>query len=295
MIKWITILFTLSSFMPVFANGICHIKSSSRIVIVDSKKISFNDIASAENCSNNTKIRFLELISSASGTLRSDMVKNDFREKVRITPRTIQINTMADILGNRFETYDKWIWTNIKFVSGKSAIRLSRNEKVEFNCDFCKSLGEKSINMIVVDPIKSSNHTEWFNASLKVEAVALVSNVDLQVGQEELTPSAFVKKKVLTTKPENFFTNSNKLVFYKLTRPLQKGDSLKFNYLTPANLVRQGRAATIVLNNSSMSLSGKAMPLANGKIGELIQLRNPKSKKVMIGKVIDFNKVVIEL
>lgn len=295
MIKWFTILFTLSSLTPVLANGICHIKSSSRIVIVDSKKIAFNDIASAENCTNDTKIRFLELISSASGTLRSDMVKNDFPEKVRITPRTIRINTLGTILGNRFNTYDKWVWSDIKFVSGKSAIRLSQNEKIDFNCDFCKNLGEKSINMIVVDPIKSSNRTEWFNASLKVETTALVSNADLQVNLEGLTPGVFVKKKVLTTKPENFFTNSSKLVFYKLTRPLQKGEPLMFNHITPANLVRQGRAATIVLNNSTMSLSGKAMPLANGKIGELIQLRNPKSKKVMVGKVIDFNKVVIEL
>jgi len=295
MLKALTILITVLGMTPVLANGICHIKSSSRIILVDTKKLAFSDIAKAENCSTDTQIRFLEMISSASGTLRADMIKGNFPEKVKITPRTIRINTLSSLLGTHFNTFDKWAWTDVKFVSGKSALKLKRNEKVDFNCDFCKNLGDKSINMVVVDPIASTNKTEWFNASLKVEATALVANTDIQVNMDGLAPSSFIEKKVLTSKPENFFTNANKLVFYKLTRPLQKGEVLMFNHITPANLVRQGRAATIVLSNSTMSLSGKAMPLSNGKIGEQIQLRNLKSKKVMLGKVVDFNKVVIEL
>ncbi len=295
MFKLLAILITFSTINPVFANGLCHIKSSSRIILVDSKKLAFSDIAKAENCKPETQIRFLEMISSASGSLRADMIKENFSEKVKITPRVIRINTLNTILGNRYNTFDKWVWTDIKFVSGKSAIRLTQNEKLDFNCDFCKNLGNKSINMVIVDPLKASNRTEWFNASLKVEATALVSNDDIQVTADGLNPASFIEKTILTAKPENFFTNKSKLLFYKLTRPLQKGEPLMFNHITPANLVRQGRAATIILKNSTMSLSGKAMPLSNGKIGEIIQLRNQKSKKVMVGKVIDFNKVVIEL
>lgn len=295
MFKLLSVLFTFSVLNPVFANGTCHMNSSSRIVLVDTKKLAFNDIASAENCSTDSQIRFLEMISSGSGTLRADMIRENFPEKVKITPRLIRIDTLSSILGNRYSTFDKWVWTDIKFVSGKSAIKMTQTEKLDFNCDFCKNLGNKSINMVIVDPIKSTNRTEWFNASLKVEAIALVSNADIQVTMDGLNPGVFEEKKVLTSKPENFFTNKSKLVFYKLTRPMQKGETLMFNHITPANLVQQGRAVTVVLSNTTMNLSGKALPLSNGKIGEIIQLRNPKSKKVMVGKVIDFNKVVIEL
>ncbi|MCO4792643.1 MAG: flagellar basal body P-ring formation protein FlgA [Bacteriovoracaceae bacterium] len=281
--------------VPANAAGICHIKSSAKIVIVDGDRLSFNDIATAENCKDKSKIKFLEVISSSNGTLRSSMVKKEFPENIKITPRRIQISTMRQTLGNHFETFNKWVWTDIKFLAGKSAIKMNQNERLEFSCDFCKTLGSKSINLIIVDPIKSSNRTEWFKASLKVETMAIVPKTDLQISNDGITPSQFESTRVLTTKPESYFTNKEKLVFYKLTRPLPKGEPLKFNHITPSNLVRQGRAATVILKNKTMNLSGKAIPLGNGKFGEMIQLRNPRSKKVLVGKVVDYNKVVIEL
>lgn len=273
----------------------CRIKSSSRILVVDSKKMSFNDVATAENCSDKSKIKFLELIGSSKGTLRTSIFKSEFLEKVKITPNRIQISTLTEVLASHFNTYEKWLWSELKFISGKSAVTLSLSENIQFSCDFCKTLGSKNINMVIVDPLKSSNRTEWFRASLKVKAKALVANADISISNEGIAPDLFVTKEVLTDKPENFFTNREKLVFYRLTRPLQKGDILEFNTLTPANLVRQGRMATVVLKNTNMNLSGKAIPLGNGKLGEIIQLRNPISKKIMVGRVTDFNKVVIEL
>jgi len=37
------------------------------------------------------------------------------------------------------------------------------------------------------------------------------------------------------------------------------------------------------------------MPTRSAQFGESIELRNPNNNKIMAGKVVDYNKVVIEL
>ena len=72
-------------------------------------------------------------------------------------------------------------------------------------------------------------------------------------------------------------------------QPIKKDDFIQHN------LVTAGRHTNVIFKSKGINLSLNALPLEYGKFGQDIRLRNPKSNKIIIGKVTDFNTVLVEL
>ena len=87
----------------------------------------------------------------------------------------------------------------------------------------------------------------------------------------------------------------DKIIFFKPTKTLKKGVPLLKRNLVPVKLVRSFAPVKIILSNKGIKLSGIAIAKKGGHYGEVIPLKNKKGKRIIFGKIIDFNKVKIEL
>jgi flagella basal body P-ring formation protein FlgA len=64
--------------------------------------------------------------------------------------------------------------------------------------------------------------------------------------------------------------------------------------IQPVNLVSYGTPVKLILKNSNINLSKSAMPARSAQFGDTIEIQTANNKKIL-GRVIDYNKVVIEL
>jgi flagella basal body P-ring formation protein FlgA len=49
------------------------------------------------------------------------------------------------------------------------------------------------------------------------------------------------------------------------------------------------------MNSGVIKLNGSATPMRAGRLGEVIQLKTINSKKIIIGRITNFNEVEVEL
>lgn len=273
----------------------CEIQSYHRIIKTENEKLSFNQIAKKSDCPQAVKLKFLNALQSSKGLVRVDTLSEELGIKATITPNRIRVESLEELLLDKYNLDSKWSFRKIKSIGKTPLLTLNEYENIQINCRDCTSPGNKNIKITITDPLKGNKKSLWLESKLLLRSYALVSKGDFMVDNKPLLAGSFDFKEVFTENPENFFTKTTNLAFYKLNKPLRKGSPLLFSDITPVSLVKNGQMTTIILKSNALMLEGKAIPMKNGQLGDMIQLRNVKSNRIIIGKVVDFNKVVIDL
>ena len=85
------------------------------------------------------------------------------------------------------------------------------------------------------------------------------------------------------------------LKFYKLNKPLRPGELLRQSDLNPINLVKAGSKTEVIIENELIKLKTYGISRNNGGVGEFVEVFHPQKNKKYQGKVIDLNKVLVEL
>jgi flagella basal body P-ring formation protein FlgA len=85
------------------------------------------------------------------------------------------------------------------------------------------------------------------------------------------------------------------LAFYKTNKPLKAGEILKTADLNAINLVKAGLKTEVVLENQMIRIKTQGISRSNGTIGELVEVYHPQKNKKYQGRVVDINKVLVEL
>jgi len=247
------------------------------------------------NCNQEIQNRFLSTIENLEGVINAKRLQVMISDVLEIHPQKIEIISLENHLRERLGITNKKFIRNLKFTRPRRYIAIDKHHNLTVSCDACEFLGHKNIKLTISSVNSSDNQYLWATFDLHIQSHALKAKSPLRVTNEPVTADDFEKKLVFTQHPERFFLKENALKYYKLNRNLRQGEVLEFNALSPVHLVRPGTLVSIELNENGVKLSGKALPTRAGKLGEIIQLINQKSKRPILGKVVDYNKVVVEL
>ncbi|MBK23922.1 MAG: flagella basal body P-ring formation protein FlgA [Halobacteriovorax sp.] len=293
-----SILFSFSSFGNTKS---CKIDSFEKIYYLPNPN-GFNskEIIKRSDCPLDVKRKFNRQIYKSSGSLTSNIINSISEIKnsgytVELTPNRIQVINLKNEFQKQFNLRKDWTFGKLKMLNKKSAIGLDLESSLSLSCELCHTTGEKNIALEVRNPIKGFSKTHWVQGTVFISTKALIPVRSLSASEPQLSPSLFKKELINVTRPEQYFTNIEQLVFYKLNKSLPEGTGLKFTDLTPINLVSAGIPTKVVLKSGGLVLNGTGIPSQSGKFGEIIKLRNPKTKRMIIGKVVDFNKVLVDL
>ncbi|MDO9181242.1 MAG: flagellar basal body P-ring formation chaperone FlgA, partial [Bacteriovorax sp.] len=235
-----------------------------------------------------------------NGTVGIDFLKReiskDFKDlSIEITPKkltTMEINsTFRDQLTNDTNLY----FLNSKSLNGLQALGLVEGEQLKINCESCNSFGEKNIKIDITNPIQNSVRTLWFSSRIMAKIKVFKAKRNLSFQQGHLTTEDFYAEDIYSGNPDNALTTLENIYFYKSNKTILQGAVVSNLDLQPVNLVNYGTPVTVTLKNQNINLQRTAMPVRSALFGEVIELRNPNSNKIIAGKVVDYNKVVIEL
>lgn len=283
------------------ANEVCHLKTYAQVFHSGSAdQVGLSDFITETTCPSEVQKKFKEIAFSFKGPLYNDYLLKNFSEElsnfdVELEPRKIEVSSIEDLLKKSIDLPKNWGWSDIRILNQAQILLLTSQEKIALKCTNCQNSGSKNIEVTITNSLSGVARKEWINATIVIKAKALVAKVSLAVNNQPLSANDFEIKTVESVRPERFFTDAENLPYFKLNKPIAQGTALENTDITPINLVTTSHPVQVIFKNNDMVLSGVAQALRAGKMGETIQLRNPSSQKTILGKVIDFNKVLIEL
>jgi len=291
---FLTILFSISTWSKP-----CKIEVHPKNYIISDNIAQLSKaIIKKSTCSHAINSEFIRFIITTKGSVSSSQISRIFRtlseKSVQISPKRITIHKLENYLTERISFSKNWYIRELKSSTRKSVISLKSDENLTIECPNCNYPGSKSIRLVVQNPVHNKSSYHMLNAKLQIKTMALVLRGIIQVDNQPLSKLMFKKKQVFVDNPANIFTNLNALHFYKVNKPIN-GTALLLSDLTSVSLVKAGTPTKIYLKTGSISLSSMATPMRSGKFGDIIQLRSISNKKIIVGKVIDYNKVAIEL
>lgn len=293
-------LFLLTFFISISAwSKPCQIDIHPKSYLLTSSTILLSkSIIKKSTCDNSINSEFVRFIIDTKGNTSGKQISKVFssllNKKVLIKPNRISIYKLEDYLTERLSFSKSWYIREIKVPNNLAAITLNDNEHLNIDCPTCNYPGNKSIRIVISNSMKGTNTYHMLNAKLQVKTTALVPRGIIKIDNQPLSESMFREQEIYTDTPARLFTNKKTLGFYKVNKSINSR-AILINDLVPVSLVRAGVPTKVVLDNGVISLKSTATPMRSAKFGETVQMRSLKGNKIIVGKVIDYNKVSVEL
>lgn len=271
----------------------CEVVSPERIY-KDSlaKDYDFRKVLTFNNCSSDQMQKTLSFFSDFQGDLHPRLLEQEAAVQLSNPVRIISLNQAITSLG-QFEPGQFFRETAI--LQGQHVLTGSQTSSLQVECNQCSGLGEKTLAIKLYDSLSGQYSSAWVRGKLQVKSNALKATKVLNLRSKSLSPRDFKEEEVFTSHPQRFFQDVSQIAFYKLTRNKNKGEALLQSDLTPLYLVRVGNPVSVNLNHKGVKLEAQAIASQSGHLGQTIRLKNAKTKKTIIGKVVDFNQVEVEL
>lgn len=303
------IFFILLSFLKVHAQSagelphasICSVELFSKIYRLESNQSLFNsDIVHKTNCDSSISTKISQLISNSSGTVGAEFLKRELAKdfnttKIEITPRKLSLLELNLVLRDQLTNGSNLYFFNLKSLNRINTISLLEDEQIKASCESCNGFGEKNIKIDIASHLQGSTRTLWFSSKIMAKVKVFKAKRSLSFQQNHLEVEDFYADEIFTASPENTLTTLVNINFYKVNKNILQGSVISNLDLQAVNLINFGTPVNVRLKNQNINLQRTAMPTRSALYGEVIELRNPNNNKTIAGKVVDYNKVVIEL
>lgn len=275
----------------------CEVSAPERLILTS--KVSphdFSKVLTYKSCETDIQIQLNKLLTDFRGMVNTKVVQTETGIKNIKLKNQFFIQSLIEYINRRHPLQENWRFIEANFVALKNHILpLKKGQSLSFSCQTCNTPGIHNSYIVLENPLKATGLREWLQVKIGIKVKALVSNHTISVDNKPLRENQFSNKEVYSFEPDQLFTNTVNLPYYKLNKALPQGSLVKFSDLSPINLVKLGMPVQIIFKQGNLSLHSTAKASQAGRLGDLIQLRNIKNNKTIIGKVINFNTVEIEL
>ena len=289
--KQLLLIFILSFTALAYGQEKCTIESYKSIIKIN--KILDESIIKNSNCSSEIQSQFLKFISAADGEVNaryaSIYFQSEFNTQVTLAPKKIGVHNLSKFLEEQLSLSENLTIDKVSSLYSRASLNLKSASQIKVSCTNCSTPGDKNILLNI------AGNKHWVSASLKTLRKAYILNSDINFFQKDISRNQIRAKVIKDNGATNLFTDIKNLPFYRITRNLRKNDVLRVSDLAPKTIIQMGQKVQVLLKSKNLQLKLSAVAKRSGKLGDIIQLYNPKSKKDIQAKVINFNKAIIEL
>ena len=228
-----------------------------------------------------------------------DAVKNELQKdfadiQLNFATTKLSLLNLHSALRDQLLPNTNLFFTQARSLNGLSTLGLVDGEQIRAICDSCQSFGEKTIKIDITNIVSNTNRALWFSSKIMAKIKVVKASRGISFQQKNLDPKDFYFDEVLTMNPDNVLTSLDNISFYKTNKTIMQNSIVSNLDLQAVNLVNYGTPVMVTLKNNTISLQKSAMPIRSARFGESVELKGPNNKNIT-GKVVDFNKVVIEL
>lgn len=296
MIKlFLSLLITILLAPDAFAN--CLIKTEKTIIVLDSRNLSSSDIVTESDCPEKIITAFVQFVRDFHGTVSSLYLNEALKEErindeILLSPSKITVTQVDKALLGTENTLKKLAETRL--IAQKRAILI--DGPVEITSDLeTNTLGFKSFKLHINDLIQKRTSTLFAQAKLQELTKVFRAKQNLALSTRELESNQFDSAVIYSETPERYLQSTDEINFYRPTKPIAANSYLQTTDIIAKELVTTGRPTKVRFKNGALNLEMLAIPLTQGKIGDSITLRHPKSNRKIVGKVTGHNSVVVEM
>ena len=229
----------------------------------------------------------------------SDFLKKELQKdfpdlNIIFLNKRLSLMDLNSVLKDQLLANSNLYFSQARSLNAVSSLGIIEGEQIRAICDSCQNFGEKNIKIEISNVVSNTNRTLWFVSKImaKVRVVKAKRNISFQ--EKALNANDFYFEEVMTMSPDNALTTLDNISFYKSNKTIIQNAIVSNLDLQAINLVNYGTPVSMTLVSQNISLQKIAMPLRSARFGEVVELKGLNNKNIA-GKVVDFNKVVIEL
>lgn len=251
----------------------------------------------AQNCDEKTLDELHQIVTGLEGRIASFQLMEFMKAKgheIQIFPQSVLIQQFSTLIRDQLILPTGVQVKKTYSVDMLGILVLPAGDKVQVSCSSCLFGNLQPLNVTILG-FDGTSRSMIVKADFKkmVKAFKLITPV---ASFSSLTDgNLFVEEYIESIPHTDLVTDRETLRFYKTNKPLRTGDILKFSDLNAINLVKAGLKTDVVLENQMIRIKTHGISRGNGTIGELVEVFHPQKNKKYLGKVVDLNKVQVDL
>lgn len=274
----------------------CEVILPSNLLVIGPEFTSRNPYQS-NNCDAAVLKEVHEILLDVDGRIASFQMEEMLKSKGHntiVSPSSIQVQQLKTIIREQLTLPSGTQVYETRSSTTAPIMALSTGDRIEVSCLNCLFGMQQPLNF-TVNSFDGTKHSHFANADFKkmVRAYRLISATP---SFSDLNHSLSLTEAYVEAIPHtDLVTEVDNLRFYKTNKPLKAGDLLRRSDLNALNLVKAGLRTEVILENSLVRIKTQGISRGNGAIGETVEVFHQEKNKKYQGKVVDINKVLVEL
>jgi flagella basal body P-ring formation protein FlgA len=273
----------------------CEITLPEQILLFERRLNNFK--IEHTGCSFEAQTDFNAIINDLEGKVASFQLKELMLAKgheVIIKTSSIKVQHLTNLVRDQLHLPAGVEVKNGKTMIGDTFIVLGNGDEIQLECSSCL-LGSQQNMKLSITAFSGEKKTVYLQADFikMVKAYRLLAPLssfsqlrDISVFKEETVPSI---------PHTDLITDLNELKYYQTNKPIRAGELLRRSDLSATDLVKAGLKTEVILETPGIRIKTQGISRSNGAIGELVEVFQPQKNKKYQGKVIDLNRVLVEL
>lgn len=273
----------------------CEITLPDQVVLFEKKLNNFKFQHS--NCSFEAQTDLNSIINDLEGRVASFQLQELMQAKghtVRIDNPSTKIHHLSNLVKDQLNLPRGVEVKNAKTFSGESFIALANGDEINLECTSCLMGSQQNLKLSILTFTGEKRVIHLQGDLIKmVKAYRIISPI---ASFSRLNDFSVLKEENVQSIPHtDLITDLNELKYYQTNKPLRAGDLLRRSDLSATDLVKAGLKTEVILDTPGIRIKTQGISRNNGSIGEVVEVFHPQKNKKYQGKVIDLNKVLVEL
>ena len=287
--------FLFLAFLTQWASA-CEVHLPYQLLVFNDDK-SGKEIYQAKNCDVSALETLHQIVTGLEGRVASFQLKemmNARGHEVEVQPQSIFIQQFRSLIRDQLTLPTGVQVKATSPINMPGILALPAGDKIEISCSTCLYGTQQPLSVSIMG-FDGSRQSLYATADFKklVKAYRLTSALP---SFSSINANEVLKEEYIESIPHtDLITNIEVLAFYKTNKPLKAGEILKTSDLNAVNLVKAGLKTEVVLENQMIRIKTQGISRSNGTIGELVEVYHPQKNKKYQGRVVDINKVLVEL
>ena len=291
MIRWLL----LTIFISRLSFG-CEIHLPERMVVIGDSTAGAS--ITYKDCNEQIKPDVVQILQNVEGKISIHQLAAMLADKghvdFSIKPEIVQVTHLQTFIRDQLRLPPGIHIKSISVFNVPKLLNLAVGDRVEVRCDQCLFGNKQPVNLTIngFDGMNRS-FTAFIDFKKMVSAWRLITDV---TSFSAIDPAQHLREEFIESIPHTeLVTDLSSLKFYKTNKPLRSGQFLKFSDLNSLNLVRAGLKTEVILENRMIRIKTHGISRNNGALGDVVEVFHQQKNKKYQGKVVDINKVLVEL
>ena len=273
----------------------CEIHVPANLLVIG-EETDFTTALAHTGCTEATLKEVNALLNGVEGKITSFQFSEMLNSKnlvANIQPQMIQVQHLKNLVRDQIMLPAGVNLKSAQAIDTQNFVSLTQGDKVEVECIGCLFGNQQPLN-VRIRGFDGTTKTLTVRADFKKMVKAYKFTTFLPAFSE--VPAHALREEYIEAVPHTDLISSlEELKFYKLNKPVRAGELLRKHDLNAMSLVRAGVKTEVIIENQLVKLKTEGISRSNGSLGEMVEVFHPQKNKKYLGKVIDINKVQVDL